>query len=78
LGRHAALEFESATDDNQDYLTSVRRHHSNLSLVSQLKPMKLLLKVDPIAAGVENPGLKIREFTQQCLKHGFDGLIVEN
>jgi ABC-type enterochelin transport system substrate-binding protein len=52
LGRHAALEYERVTRDDEDYLVSVKRIHQTFNVLSLLKPLRLFLKIDPMAAGV--------------------------
>ena len=51
LGRLAAFEFEKKTNDDQDYLVTVKRNYTRSSLVSNLKPISLFVKIDPQAAG---------------------------
>ena len=46
LGKVAAVEYEKAYGDLEDYTSSVRRLYQRQSVVSNLKPIKLLLRVD--------------------------------
>jgi hypothetical protein len=46
LGKVAAFEYEKAYGDSNDYLASVRRLYQRQSIVSNLKPVRLLVRVD--------------------------------
>ena len=81
LGRLAAFEYEKVTQDDQDYLTSIKRQFQRTSIISKLTPMSLFLKIDPIAAGADNPS-KIEEvlktITSKCIQYNYDGIIIDN
>lgn len=64
--------------DNEDYLTSIRRFYQRSSIVSALTPLSLFVKIDPIAAGIKEPGPKVKEIAQLCLENGIDGIIIDN
>ena len=59
-------------------MTSVGRFYQRNSLVSSLHPLHIFVKVDPVAASVDDPLMKIREITDQCLLNQIDGIIIEN
>ena len=46
LGKLAALEYEKMTGDSEDYLASVGRLYTRNSIISNLRPMKLFVKVN--------------------------------
>jgi hypothetical protein len=65
IGKLAAFEYEAVTQDAEEYLTSIKRHYQRTSLISNLKPMTLFLKIDLHAAGVlesEAVKSKMKEF----------------
>ena len=62
----AAAEYEKVIGDNDDYLTSVSRFYNRSSVISNLTPIRLFVKVDPIyALDDKNKAVeKLREMTQ--------------
>ena len=52
MGKLAAFEYEAVTKDGEDYLCSVKRNYQRTSIISNLRPMSLFLKIDLHAAGV--------------------------
>lgn len=66
MGKLAAFEYEAVTKDGEDYLCSVKRNYQRTSIISNLRPMSLFLKIDLHAAGVLQPEdvkVKVKEFT---------------
>tara|TARA_B110000285_G_C14998637_1_gene550224 strand:- start:117 stop:395 length:279 start_codon:yes stop_codon:yes gene_type:complete len=80
MGKLAAYEYENVTNDGEDYLSSIKRFYSRTSIISNLKPMSLFLKIDLHAAGILEPEdikVKVKEFVMQCIKYNIDGIILD-
>jgi hypothetical protein len=48
MGKMAAAEYEKVIGgEENEYLTSVQRQYQRSSIISNLKPMYLFVKIDP-------------------------------
>lgn len=58
------------------YDNSVQRIFTRQSIISNLKPTKLFIKLD--FTNRENEDLKVREITTELLKFNIDGLVLKS
>jgi hypothetical protein len=81
LGKIAALEYEKLTEGpNFDFSTSVRRVYQRTTLISSVKPLKLMIEIDPNSAGFiseDSCRAFIRLLTHKCLDHNISGLVLK-
>ena len=54
LGKVAAIDYEkhiSKTEGDPDYSTSIKRMYTRTAVISSLKPMMIMVEIDPNQAG---------------------------
>lgn len=80
LGKIAAFEYEASINDDQDYLTSVKRQYQRQCVISKVQPIQIFIKIDPFQAlGSESESLLLtRQMAKACLEYGIDGIVVDS